>query len=152
MVLGPKGSKMTKVFLPHINLEYLQRTFSEGCLPNSFGIQFSEVGDNFLKASLTIDDRHLRPGGIANGGVFLILLETVGSAASSCAIDFEKKNTLGINVTANHLKVAHKGDCITATAKPIHLGRSTHLWEVNIENQKKELISTGRITMMIMNK
>jgi 1,4-dihydroxy-2-naphthoyl-CoA hydrolase len=143
---------MKNVFLPHINIDYLRQTFSEGCLPNFFGIQFTEVGENFLKASLTIDERHLRPGGIANGGVFLIMIETVGSAASSCAIDFEKKNTLGINVTANHLKVANKGDCIIATATPIHLGRSTHLWEVKIENQNKELISSGRITMMILNK
>ncbi|MFZ4713224.1 MAG: PaaI family thioesterase [Bacteriovoracaceae bacterium] len=143
---------MKPVFLPHITLDYLQRTFTEGCLPQTFGIQFSELKNNTLSAELTVDDRHIRPGGIANGGVFLILIETVGSAASSCAIDFEKNNTLGINVTANHLRSAAKGDKLTATAKPVHVGRSTHLWEVDIVNQNGQLISSGRITMMIIPK
>jgi len=123
---------------------------SKSTFAETLGLEFSEFGSDFLAGTLVVDERHLRPGGIVNGGVYLGLIETVASVAARCAIRGEKKNSLGIQVSANHLGVAVPGDKLTAIARPIHVGRSTHLWSVSIENQKGKLVSTGTITMMIV--
>src|SRR5207253_2205111 len=97
-----------------------RHTFAE-----TLGMQFVELGQDFLTAKLVVDSRHLRPGGIMNGGVSLALIETVGSVAARYAIDGEGKNSLGIQVNANHLQVARPGDELAITAMPLHLGRTT---------------------------
>jgi 1,4-dihydroxy-2-naphthoyl-CoA hydrolase len=139
-------------FLNHINLDSLKAFYAQGLMAESFGIEFEEVGEDFVRGSLTVGQQHLRPGGIANGGVFLMILETLGSVSACCVVDMEKFNPLGIQVNANHTGVAKLGDRLTAVSKAIHVGRSTHIWEVNIENQQGKLISTGRITLMIVPK
>ena len=143
---------MSKTFSPSVTVEFLNRLFLKNQLPENFGITFSGVGADFIQATLTVDDRHLRPGNIMNGGVSLVLIETVGSISAACLLDHEKENALGIQVNASHLTVANPGDILTATSKPIHIGRSTHLWEVNIENQNKKIVCTGRITLLIVKK
>ena len=143
---------MSKTFSPSVTVEFLNRLFLKNQLPENFGITFSGVGADFIQATLTVDDRHLRPGNIMNGGVSLVLIETVGSISAACLLDHEKENALGIQVNASHLTVANPGDILTATSKPIHIGRSTHLWEVNIENQNKKIVCSGRITLLIVKK
>ena len=133
-------------FASRITLEYVQSTF-KGTDP--LGFTFTEVRSNSLCGTLKVDDRHLRPGGILNGGISLLLIETMGSASACCGIDFEKENALGLQVSANHLGIALRGDQLRIVSKPIHIGRSTHIWEVNIENQDQKPVSTGRITLMI---
>ena len=132
--------------------EYLEKVCSVNQVPEVLGLRFSEVGPDFIKGTLTVDHRHLRPGGIMNGGISLVIIETLGSVASFCTLNSEKQNALGIQVTANHLRIANPGDVITGTATPIHIGKTTHIWDVNIENQNKKLISSGRITMLITEK
>ena len=139
-------------FSDKITLEALNGFFSKDQLPESFGIKFTEIGRDFLKASLTVDERHLRPGKIMNGGVSLVLIETLGSISAACATDFTTKNFLGIQVSANHLSIAYPGDTLTATSSAIHVGKSTHLWEVTILNQNQKTICSGRITLLITDK
>ena len=141
---------MKNSFPQTVTVESLNERFLKDQLPESFGIRFSEVGKDFLRATLTVDERHLRPGKIMNGGVSLVLLETVGSTSGACLLDPETENALGIQVNANHLAIANPGDVITATSKAIHIGKSTHLWEVDVTNQEGKLVSTGRITLMIV--
>ena len=135
----------------------INRTFIDQQLPGSFGITFSEIkgeGEFFvpIAAHLTVDHRHLRPGNIMNGGVSLVLIETIGSIAASCFVDLKTQNPLGLQVSANHLTIAHPGDQLTATASAVHVGKTTHIWEVIIVNQKEKVVSSGRITCLIANK
>jgi 1,4-dihydroxy-2-naphthoyl-CoA hydrolase len=141
----------SNVFASGVTLSLIQQG-SKGTFAETLGLEFTELGPDFLRAALTVDARHLRPGGIVNGGVFLSILETVGSVAARCTIESPTKNSLGIQVSCNHLGVAVPGDRLIGTARPVHLGRSTHLWEVEIENQKGKVISSGRITLLIVDK
>jgi uncharacterized protein (TIGR00369 family) len=77
-------------------------------------------------------------------------MEIVGSAACNCVIRGQNKNNLGIQLNANHLAIAKPGDRLSIVAKPVHLGRSTHLWEINITNDKGKTVSTGRLTLLIV--
>lgn len=140
---------MKCLFSPEVTLEAIQRS-GKGTLAETLGIDFTEIGADSVKACVTVDTRHLRPGGIMNGGVSLAIIETVASVAARCTLAGAAKNSLGIEVSANHLHVAKPGDRLTATARPIHVGKSTHLWEVNIVNQNQKLVSSGRITLLIV--
>ena len=140
------------LFPESITPQSLEVICSRNQLPEAIGFQFTEVGKNFLKGSLTVDHRHLRPGNIMNGGISLMIIETLGSVASFCTLNTEIENALGIHVNANHLSIARPGDQLTAIATAIHLGKTTHLWEVNIVNQNQKPVSSGRITMLITRK
>lgn len=113
------------------------------------GVHFDEVTKDSIKARLTVDKRHLRPGGIVNGGIYLMLIETLGSISSCLHIDLSRQNPLGIQVNANHLGVAKEGDTLIAFSKAVHIGRTTQIWEVTVENQKGKTLSSGRITLLI---
>jgi 1,4-dihydroxy-2-naphthoyl-CoA hydrolase len=132
-----------------ISLEQIRERSIRNQLPEALGIDFTEVSENSLTGTLTVDERHLRPGNIMNGGVSLVLIETIGSMSSYLVIDPEKQNAFGIQVSANHLSVARPGDTLTAKSLAVHIGRSTHIWDVVITNQFGKLVSSGRITMMV---
>ncbi len=131
------------------DLATAQNIFIKGQLPESFGINITSVEKDAVSGTLTVDHRHLRPGNIMNGGVSLVLLETIGSVSTCLYIDPAQYNAFGIQVNANHLSVARPGDILTARSTPVHIGKSTQVWDVNITNQKGKLISSGRITMLV---
>jgi 1,4-dihydroxy-2-naphthoyl-CoA hydrolase len=132
-----------------LTLEKIKDHSIKGQLPENFGIDIVEVGENYIIGSLTVDERHLRPGNIMNGGVSLVLIETIGSFSSQLFLNQEKQNAFGIQVSANHISVARPGDQLTAKSSPIHIGKTTHIWDVNITNQNGKLISNGKITMLV---
>lgn len=131
------------------SLEQIKNVFMKDQLPESFGIEILEVGEDFVIGGLTVDSRHLRPGNIMNGGVSLVLIETLGSISSCLYIDLAKQNSFGIQVNANHISIARPGDQLTARSKAIHIGKTTQIWDVDISNQKGKLVSSGRITMLV---
>ena len=118
----------------------------------TFGIEYTEVGEKSLSCRMTVGDNMMRPGGIVHGGATMALIETVGSSASLLFMDPEKEVVLGIDVSANHVSTGRKGDVLTATAKAIHIGRSTQLWQVKVVNQDGRLISHGKVTNIVMPK
>ncbi len=131
------------------DLATAQNIFITGQLPESFGISITAVEKDSVTGTLTVDHRHLRPGNIMNGGVSLVLLETIGSVSTCLFIDPSQYNAFGIQVNANHLSVARPGDILTARSTPVHIGKTTQVWDVNISNQKGKLVSSGRITMLV---
>lgn len=131
------------------DLATARQIFIKGQLPESFGIDITKVEKDSVTGSLTVDHRHLRPGNIMNGGVSLVLLETMGSISTCLYIDPEKFNAFGIQVNANHISVARPGDVLTARSQPVHIGKTTQVWDVNISNQTGKLVSSGRITMLV---
>lgn len=114
-------------------------------------IQFIEIGDRFLSASMPVNSRTKQPIGILHGGANVVLAETVASTAANAVVDLEKHYCVGLEINANHLRSVKEG-LVYATASPIHIGRTTQVWEIIIldESQKKTCIS--RMTAAVINR
>ncbi len=122
--------------------------FSKDSIVGHLGIKFFERGDDYLKASMPVDKRTMQPRGILHGGASVVLAETLGSAASSMSLD-SSRYSVGLEVNANHIKSASSGKVI-GTAKPVHLGNSTQVWDITIKNEKDQLICLSRLTMAVL--
>lgn len=123
----------------------------ENTLMETLVIKFTDVGDDFLVAKMPVNSRVHQPYGLLHGGATVALAESVGSAASAYFIDTQKYIVKGIEISANHLKSVKEG-IVTATAKIIHKGRTTHLWEIRIVNENNELVSLCKLTNIILEK
>lgn len=115
------------------------------------GIVFTEVGEDYLTATLPVDKRTYQPYGLLHGGASLALAETLGSMAAAFCVDRTKQYCVGLEINANHVKSAREG-IVTGTTRPIHIGKRTHVWEIKIVNPQNELISISRITMAVIDK
>lgn len=115
------------------------------------GLEFTEVGPDFLKARLPVDRRTHQIHGILHGGATCVLAETVGSFASLMCIDLDKEYAVGSVITANHLRPAQEG-FITATCKPVHIGRSKHVWDIPVHGDSGKLIAKCELTCAVMPK
>ena len=115
------------------------------------GIEFTAIGEDFLEATLPVDHRTIQPYGLLHGGASVVLAETLGSVAASLTLDLEKQVCVGLEINANHLK-AVRSEKVKGIAKPVHLGKSTQVWEIKIYNQANELTCISRITMAILDK
>lgn len=123
--------------------------WGQDTLGSLIGIQFTEVGDNFLKATMPVDKRTHQPYGLLHGGASAALAETLGSVASALVIDREKHFVVGLEINANHIRSVRSG-LVTGIVKPIHLGRSTHVWDIKIFNEKDELVCVSRLTVAVL--
>lgn len=124
---------------------------SGNTLVQNLGIQFIEVGTDYLVARMPVDHRTHQPYGLLHGGASVALAETLGSVAAHCSVDTTKFYCVGLEINANHLKGVRDG-FVYGTTRPVHVGRSTQVWEIKIENDKKELVCVSRITMAILAK
>jgi 1,4-dihydroxy-2-naphthoyl-CoA hydrolase len=115
------------------------------------GIRFLDVGEDYLKASMPVDQRTIQPAGILHGGASVALAETLGSVAANLCIDPTKKLCVGMEINANHVKTARAGHVI-GIVKPIHIGNSTQIWETRIRDEDEDLICISRITLAVLNK
>lgn len=115
------------------------------------GIEFTEIGDNYLIARMPIDHRTKQPFGIMHGGASAALAETVGSIAANYAVDQAHHQCVGLDLNTSHLKMVQEG-YVYGVAKPIHLGKKTHVWEVRTYNEQKQLVSQSRMTMYVLDK
>jgi len=137
-----------------LNKEAILNRFNTMCkntLMETLAINYIDVGEDFLVAKMPVNSTVHQPYGILHGGATAALAESVGSAASSYFIDHEKFIVKGIELSANHLKSVKEG-FIIATAKIIHRGRTTHLWEIRIVNENNELVSLCKLTNIILEK
>lgn len=115
------------------------------------GIEFIEIGPNYLQAKMPVDQRTHQPVGIMHGGASCVLAETLGSVAANFCLDSEKYYSVGLDISTNHIQSIRSGKVIGA-AKPIHLGKTTQIWEINIVNAQQKLISVTRLTMIVLPK
>ena len=115
----------------------------------ALGIEFLEIGDDFISARMPVDHRTHQPMGILHGGASVALAETLGSVASTLLIDLNRYNCVGIEINANHLKTVRNG-YVTGKATPIHIGKKTHIWEIKINNESNDLVCISRLTAMII--
>lgn len=112
------------------------------------GIEFLEVGDDFIRARAPVDARTTQPAGILHGGVSVLLAETLGSCGAAFAAPAGTR-AVGLDINANHLRSASSG-WVTGTARPVHVGRSTHVWHIDIADEQGRLTCVSRITMAIL--
>ena len=112
------------------------------------GIEFLEVGDDFIRARVPVDGRTVQPYRLLHGGVSVVLAETLGSCgAAYCALPGQR--VVGLDINANHLK-GTTGGWVTGTARPVHIGRSTQVWAIELRNDAGELTCVSRITMAVL--
>ncbi len=116
---------------------------------SALGIVITEVGDDFVRGTLPVDARTRQPFGLLHGGASVLLAETLGSLAANLCLDPSEAVAVGLDINANHLRAAHQGT-VTGTARPLHLGRSTQVWEIRIENAAAELVCIARLTMAVV--
>lgn len=120
-----------------------------GTMGEHLGIQWTEVGENYLKAKMPVDHRTIQPYGLLHGGASCALAETIGSVASAMVIDHSKFYCVGLEINANHVRSAREG-FVTGVAMPLHLGSTTHVWDIKIYDEKQKLICVSRLTVAIL--
>jgi len=120
-------------------------------LMSHLGIEYTAVGEGYLEASMPVTASHHQPMGILHGGASAALAESVGSAASALQLDLDRQFAVGLALDINHLKSLREG-YVTARAEAIHLGRSTHLWDIRLRDEKDRTIAVSRLSMMVLDR
>lgn len=124
---------------------------NKNTLMQTLEIEYTDVGTDFLTAKMPVNSKVYQPMRILHGGATAALAETVGSAASIFFIDPKKQVTKGLELSINHLK-SKKDGFVFATAKILHKGRTTHLWEIRITDEENNLISLAKLTNIVLDK
>jgi 1,4-dihydroxy-2-naphthoyl-CoA hydrolase len=134
-------------FRPY-TLEELDRQ-SQGCMVELLDIRFTEIGPDYVRATMPADARTWQPFGLLHGGASVTLAETLGSVGANCVVDNSKFFCVGQEINANHLRGVRSGR-VTGTARPIHIGGRSQVWEIRIEDEKGRLACISRITMAVV--
>lgn len=138
------------MFDKNIQVAQLQE-FSKNTMVEHLGMEFLELGDNFISAKMPVDHRTHQPMGLLHGGASVALAETLGSVASSLLVDMNHYHCVGLEINANHIKSARSG-FVYGKAEPIHIGKKTHVWEIKITNENEKLVCISRLTVAIIKK
>jgi 1,4-dihydroxy-2-naphthoyl-CoA hydrolase len=138
------------VWKTHATLEQL-RERSKDTLMEHLGIEYLEIGDDFLKARMPVDHRTRQTAGILHGGASAALAETLGSIAAGLCVDREKKRIVGLEINANHVRPVRHG-YVTGVTTPVHIGNTTQIWEIRITNEEGKLSCVSRLTVANIDK
>ena len=123
--------------------------WNRGTMMETLDIRFTEVGDDWLRGTMPVDHRTQQPFGLLHGGASVVLAETLGSSAALLTLDVEKEVAVGLDINANHIRGV-RGGIVTGTAKAVHLGRTTQVWEIRIEEESGKLVCLSRLTMAVI--
>jgi 1,4-dihydroxy-2-naphthoyl-CoA hydrolase len=126
-----------------------QARFSMPCMQNHIGIEMLELGTDYLRGRMPVDERTRQPFGILHGGASVALAETLGSVAANLVVDRSKLRCVGQEINANHIRSITEG-WVIGTARPLHLGRRSHVWEIRITDERERLVCISRLTMAIV--
>lgn len=122
---------------------------SRNSLVGHLGIVLTEAGEDWLRGTMPVDARTHQPFGILHGGASVALAETLGSMAGNLTVDTAKEMVVGLEINANHVRAAREGT-VTGTARALHVGRTTQLWEIRIENEQGKLVCVSRLTLAVV--
>ena len=125
------------------------RGMEKNSMGEHLGIEWVEIGDDYLVARMPVDDRTRQPYGLLHGGASCVLAESIGSIASALVVDHDRFACVGLEINANHVKSASEG-YVTATARPLHLGANTHVWDIRILNETQQLVCVSRLTVAVI--
>ena len=123
--------------------------WSANTMMQTLDIRISAIGDDWLQGTMPVDHRTHQPYGLLHGGASVVLAETLGSSAAMLTLDPEKELAVGLDINANHIRGVRSGT-VTGTAKMLHIGRSTQVWEIRIESEEGALVCISRITMAVV--
>lgn len=136
-----------RVWKKPISPEILQQTHANTAV-DRLGIEFLEVGDDFITARVPVDERTRQPFGLLHGGVSVVLAETLGSCGANYAAP-EGQRVVGLDINANHLRGAKSG-WVTGITRPVHIGRTTQVWQIDLRDDAGEMTCVSRITMAVL--
>jgi len=123
----------------------------KGSMGEHIGIEVTELGADFLKGHMPVDARTRQPYGLLHGGASCVLAETLGSVASALIIDPDRFICVGLEINANHIRGVREG-IVTGIAMPLHLGSTTHVWDIKIHDEREKLVCVSRLTVAILKK
>ncbi|WP_313302737.1 hotdog fold thioesterase [Diaphorobacter sp.] len=138
---------MTSIWKKPISLELITQS-GQGTAVSHLGIEIVEIGDDFLRGRVPVDERTRQPFGLLHGGVSVTLAETLGSMGAYYSAP-EGVGAVGLDINANHIRASRSG-WVTGTARPVHLGRTTQVWAIEMVNDAGELTCVSRITMAML--
>lgn len=127
------------------------KPIGKNTMAEHLGLEWVEVGENFLKAKLPVDHRTNQPYGLLHGGASCVLAETLGSVASVMVVDHSKFYCVGLEINANHVRGIKEG-YVTGVCTPLHIGATTHVWDIKIYDEKERLTCVSRLTVVIIPK
>ncbi len=126
-------------------------SMATGTMAETLEISFTAVGADYLEATMPVSNQTRQPYGLLHGGASAALAETVGSVAASMCIDREQQICVGLEINCNHVR-GKKDGMVTARATPLHIGASTHVWDIKIRDERGKLVCISRLTMAILKK
>ena len=135
-------------FDKNVSVESL-KPLGKGTMTEHLGIEWVEVGKDFLKAKIPVDHRTQQPHGLLHGGASCVLAETIGSVASAMVVDHSKFVCVGLEINANHVRSARAG-FVTGIAAPLHLGANTHVWDIKVYDELEKLVCVSRLTVAVI--
>jgi len=139
-----------KIWRTDFSLDDLNRS-SRGTMMEHLAIEYTEMGDDYLKARMPVDNRTKQPAGLLHGGASVALAESLGSVGSYLCVDPQQYECVGLEINANHLRAVREG-FVEGTVRPIRLGRRIQVWEITIHDQQKRLVCVSRLTMAVIEK
>ncbi|MCG8530869.1 MAG: hotdog fold thioesterase [Desulfovibrionales bacterium] len=122
--------------------------FGRDCMVGYLDIVIQEIGDDFIRATMPVDHRTKQPMGLLHGGASVVLAESLGSIASNLSLD-GGRHSVGLEIKANHIKSVRSGR-VEGVARPVHLGKTTQVWDIEIKDEPGDLVCTSRLTMMVL--
>ncbi|HTV77166.1 MAG TPA: hotdog fold thioesterase [Steroidobacteraceae bacterium] len=131
-----------------VTLEQLQESV-RNTLSEHLGIRYTEIGPDFLRATMPVDARTHQPAGVLHGGASLALAESIGSVGANLCVDMRTHVCVGQEINANHLRPIASG-LVTATARPYHLGSRSHVWHIEIADERDKLVCVSRFTAAVL--
>ena len=135
-------------FCAPVSIEELNR-LSQGTLIEHLGIVFTAAGEDWLQATMPVDERTRQPYGLLHGGASVVLAETLGSSAGNLCVDTATQVCVGLEINANHLRATRTGT-VTGTARAVHVGRTTQVWDIRIENEAGKPVCVSRLTLAVV--
>lgn len=123
--------------------------WAAGSIIERIGIRITEIGDDFLCGTMPVDARTRQPVGILHGGASATLAESLGSLAGNLCLDAASEMAVGLDINANHVRAITEGT-VTGTARPLHVGRATQVWEIRIEDERGRLVCISRLTLAVV--
>ena len=138
------------IWFKPISVDDLNR-YQQQTLVTLLGIRYTEVGEDYLKATMPVDARTKQPAGILHGGASAALAETLGSTGANLVVDRTQTLCVGLELNCNHIRAMREGQ-VTGTARPLHIGKTTQVWEIKISDDRERLVCVSRITMAVLDR
>jgi 1,4-dihydroxy-2-naphthoyl-CoA hydrolase len=138
------------IWFSEVTTEVLNK-YSKNTLVEHLGIEFTEVGEDYITAKLPVDKRTIQPAGLLHGGASVTLAESIGSIGAYLCVDPDKYNCVGLEINANHIRSKTSG-IVYGKGTPLHIGKKIQVWEIKITDEQERLICVSRITIAVIEK